>query len=224
MQDQSPAPPRKHLCDVAQAPQQVENGKKEFDLESLWAALQNTSLVDAGFWSSCCGSTQLSRALKDYKDLAQSLCDMGRSVLAKEPAQGKVTASQLKALSDALPKKMAAWLPAQLSQHVQDTCLHTVQAQLSVLSTAGSESVAKLVGGLREPSSAKGFAAEHKAKILAQFPKTDPLKPLVASFAEAGGLRGRRLQVSHVHVNHVICELHEMPSFVVCNAFRVCPP
>ena len=181
--------PRKHLCDAAQAPQEALNRGKEFDLESLWAGLQNTSLVGAGFWSTCCGSAQVSRALRDYKDLAQSLCDMGRSVLAKEAAQGKVTASQLKSLSDALPKKMAPWLPAQLSQLVKDTCLNAVQSQLTVLSTAGSESVAKLVGALQEPSSAKGFASEHKTKLLAQFPKTDPLKPLVASFAEARALR-----------------------------------
>lgn len=163
------------------------------NVEETLAGLRRTALVDHAFWATSSASGQVAALLQDYKSVAQKLSSMMKYVLLenasfKNHAKEPVGASELKVWVEKLPADLRGWLPTTLAEKVQARFLHVCQSQLSAQCTAGIAGIASVAQDCAVKGGSQGFTQERAQKLLAHIPKTHPLQPLVASFAEAGGL------------------------------------
>ena len=160
------------------------------NVEETLAGLRHTALVDHAFWATSSASGQVAALLQDYKSVAQ-LSSMKYVLLEnasfKNHAKEPVGASELKVWVEKLPADLRGWLPTTLAEKVQARFLHVCQSQLSAQCTAGIAGIASVAQDCAVKGGSQGFTQERAQKLLAHIPKTHPLQPLVASFAEAGG-------------------------------------
>ena len=177
------------MCDAIVNDCKVPGGNALIELKEVWPCLKHVALTEHSFWNSCSASSQVAPLLKDYRGVADMVCDMANFVFLEQPAfkgQGKaeVAASDLKSWVDKVGQQLPTWVGQDVAKVVDARFLSVCMEKQKNLVSSGLSAVLELVKDLNNSKNI-AFSESSQKQMLLKIPKAHEPRPLVSSFLEA---------------------------------------
>lgn len=156
------------------------------NLDELWPAVQNTSMIDHGFWKACPGKCAF---LQRYQKFAKALCEMGEYLFRQLPSFQHLprvhpSAASMRLWANQLPKQLEEWVEStELRGRMQKTCFQRCADQLKTLFSAGLAAVGQVVAEVKKGETP--LTQNSVDELMSKVPSDHPLSMLCSAFFKA---------------------------------------